>query len=179
MFPAPRRRGYELPPQRKVPLGMQIPLGIIFGVFALLMAVFSIAILAWTFTAKPGPDNPGGTGIIVSAIVLLMCLFLARISLRLTRKQENRVEGSSPRAIRLVSYYFLLIFLLGLIKIARGKMELSDGSGLAVGLVGFLAFHRIAGLRERQKHNQLSDPTSPAVTPPAGAGGAPSVAADH
>jgi hypothetical protein len=27
--------------------------------------------------------------------------------------------------------------------------------------------------------NQLPDPTSPSVTPPAGAGGAPSVAADH
>jgi hypothetical protein len=28
-------------------------------------------------------------------------------------------------------------------------------------------------------HNQLPDPTSSSVTPPAGAGGAPSVAADH
>jgi len=27
--------------------------------------------------------------------------------------------------------------------------------------------------------NQLPDPTSPSVTPPAGAGGAPSAAADH
>jgi hypothetical protein len=31
----------------------------------------------------------------------------------------------------------------------------------------------------RIKPNQLPDPTSPSVTPPAGAGGAPSVAADH
>jgi hypothetical protein len=30
-----------------------------------------------------------------------------------------------------------------------------------------------------QMPNQLPDPTSPSVTPPAGAGGAPSVAADH
>jgi hypothetical protein len=40
-------------------------------------------------------------------------------------------------------------------------------------------------LREGNSHaqiirpNQLTDPTSPSVTPPAGAGGAPSVAADH
>jgi translation elongation factor EF-Tu-like GTPase len=31
----------------------------------------------------------------------------------------------------------------------------------------------------RDSANQLPDPTSPSVTPPAGAGGAPSVAADH
>ena len=31
----------------------------------------------------------------------------------------------------------------------------------------------------RNMPNQLPDPTSPSVTPPAGAGGAPSVAADH
>jgi hypothetical protein len=31
----------------------------------------------------------------------------------------------------------------------------------------------------RPAANQLPDPTSPSVTPPAGAGGAPSVAADH
>jgi len=31
----------------------------------------------------------------------------------------------------------------------------------------------------RYGSNQLPDPTSPSVTPPAGAGGAPSVAADH
>jgi hypothetical protein len=31
----------------------------------------------------------------------------------------------------------------------------------------------------KREPNQLLDPTSPSVTPPAGAGGAPSVAADH
>ena len=31
----------------------------------------------------------------------------------------------------------------------------------------------------RNRSNQLPDPTSPSVTPPAGAGGPPSVAADH
>ena len=36
-----------------------------------------------------------------------------------------------------------------------------------------------AEARLEQSSNQLPDPTSPAVTPPAGAGGAPSVAADH
>ena len=33
--------------------------------------------------------------------------------------------------------------------------------------------------RYSEMPNQLPDPTSPSVTPPAGAGGAPSVAADH
>ena len=32
---------------------------------------------------------------------------------------------------------------------------------------------------KREVPNQLPDPTSPSVTPPAGAGGAPSVTADH
>jgi hypothetical protein len=34
-------------------------------------------------------------------------------------------------------------------------------------------------LKRRVSPNHVPDPTSPSVTPPAGAGGAPSVAADH
>lgn len=37
----------------------------------------------------------------------------------------------------------------------------------------------LADKRWRNHANKLPDPTSPSVTPPAGAGGAPSVAADH
>jgi hypothetical protein len=179
MFLPSRHRDYELPPQRRVPLGMQMPLGIVFGVLAFLIAVCAIGILTLTFTAKRGADNPGGDGIIVSAVLSLMCFYLARISLRLIRKQENQVGESSPRAIRLVSYYFLFLFLAGLFDLACGKMALRDSPGLAVDLIGFLILQRMARLRERQEHNQLPDPTSSSVTPPAGAGDAPSVAADH
>jgi hypothetical protein len=38
---------------------------------------------------------------------------------------------------------------------------------------------RSVALQIRNGSNQLPDPTSPSVTPPAGAGAAPSVAADH
>ena len=37
----------------------------------------------------------------------------------------------------------------------------------------------ILSLKLKRTPNQLPDPTSPSVTPPAGAGGAPSVGADH
>jgi hypothetical protein len=40
-------------------------------------------------------------------------------------------------------------------------------------------FFSTRGRRRLNMPNQLPDPTSPSVTPPAGAGGAPSVAADH
>jgi hypothetical protein len=48
----------------------------------------------------------------------------------------------------------------------------------------FRIIHRVGGeIREAlfpaKKPNQLPDPTTPSVTPPAGAGGAPSVGADH
>jgi hypothetical protein len=38
---------------------------------------------------------------------------------------------------------------------------------------------RVSAVHQEDEPNQLPDPTSPSVTPPAGAGGAPSVAADH
>ena len=37
----------------------------------------------------------------------------------------------------------------------------------------------VVGQSQIDVHNQLPDPTSPSVTPPANAGDAPSVAADH
>ena len=51
-------------------------------------------------------------------------------------------------------------------------------SAYATGLVAVLASTTLRYL-SRRLPNQLPDPTSPSVTPPAGAGGAPSVAADH
>jgi hypothetical protein len=147
---------------------MQVPLGIIFGFLTFVIAVCAIGLLVLTFTAKGGADNPGGAGILVSGVLALMCVYLARISLRLLKKQENRVDESSPRAIRIVSYIFLLIFLLGVFDAVRGKMAVGDAPGLAFSLIGFLAFQNIARLRERRKHNQSSDPTLSSVTPPAG-----------
>jgi len=44
--------------------------------------------------------------------------------------------------------------------------------------LGLLAI-RLARIRSKKGSNQLPDPTSPSVTPPAKAGVAPSVAADH
>jgi FtsH-binding integral membrane protein len=60
-------------------------------------------------------------------------------------------------------------------------------SGVSLGHLGdfltafgsFLMLSLVFWLRLKKKPNQLPDPTSPSVTPPAGAGGAPSGAADH
>jgi hypothetical protein len=54
--------------------------------------------------------------------------------------------------------------------------------GVFGGFDGVIFFYLYIILKDRRslvKANQLPDPTSPSVTPPAGAGGAPSVAADH
>jgi hypothetical protein len=56
------------------------------------------------------------------------------------------------------------------------------GIWLGVRVSMFLFSSKLATTSQAQEGdvpNQLPDPTSPSVTPPAGAGGAPSVAADH
>jgi len=50
------------------------------------------------------------------------------------------------------------------------------GTLLVLSIVAIIVSDRIG---RSDKPNQLPDPTSPTVTPPAGARGAPSVAADH
>jgi FtsH-binding integral membrane protein len=60
-------------------------------------------------------------------------------------------------------------------------------SGVSLGRLGdfmtafasFLILSVICWIQLKKRPNQLPDPTSPSVTPPAGAGDAPSVAADH
>jgi hypothetical protein len=119
------------------------------------------------FTAKKGIDNPG-VPILLSGILSFICIYLARISLRLLRKQENGVEESSPGAIRMVSYIFLLIFLVGLLNTVRGKVATGDAPGLVLFLFGFLFFRRIAGLRERQIQNCSAGVAPAPGMPPAG-----------
>ena len=54
--------------------------------------------------------------------------------------------------------------------------------GLFFGVLGVALFYLVQLYTRKhaaETPNQLPDPTSPSVTPPAGAGGAPSVAADH
>jgi ABC-type xylose transport system permease subunit len=46
-------------------------------------------------------------------------------------------------------------------------------------LAGAMTVRLLFGKRSKNAPNQLPDPTSPSVTPPARAGDAPSVAADH
>ena len=56
---------------------------------------------------------------------------------------------------------------------------LLEGNGVAVRALTSMSLN-LARLRaEIEAPNHVPDPTSPSVTPPAGAGGAPSVAADH
>jgi hypothetical protein len=61
--------------------------------------------------------------------------------------------------------------------LAGKQLEGMPVYGISLNLVaaGILLYATVA----RRRANQLPDPTSPSATPPAGAGGAPSVAADH
>jgi len=56
---------------------------------------------------------------------------------------------------------------------------LIEGRGVAVRVLKRLKYDNEQMRKELETPNKLSDPTSPSVTPPAGAGGAPSVTADH
>ena len=56
---------------------------------------------------------------------------------------------------------------------------LQEGNGVAIRALSSLSVNLARMRQELETANQLPDPTSPPVTPPAGAGGAPSVAADH
>jgi hypothetical protein len=58
-------------------------------------------------------------------------------------------------------------------------MGVTPCSGGKLGICPVLSLDELREFLTKQTANQLPDPTSPSVTPPAGAGVAPSVAADH
>ena len=105
---------------------------------------------------------------------------------------EDSPVGSALAILLRIGFYLvaagLLLWNLG---VAEGSQSGNDSDqyrsallrlGVAIFVLGFLHGFNILALslfHRKNPPNHVPDPASPSVTPPAGAGGAPSVAADH
>jgi hypothetical protein len=167
MFIGKRRRVLDLGGIRTVPLWMQLPLGIVFAGMTLLFAILAIGLPLESFVAKTGAHDYKGEVMLAFALSLI-CIFTARVSLRLFKKRENFVPPSSPRTIRIVSCYFLFLALSSTIRLFRGDVTFGNCAILAFLLLDFFILQNIANMRQRQIHNQSTDPTLASGTSGAG-----------
>ena len=164
-----------------VPLRMQRLIGAVFGSMALSCALVLGCILVVLITqVKRGHSVT--VLYFVAAIVLLLvaCLFFGRIALRLIRQRENQTGRASGRSL-LPGRYLVVASLFLILAVLLAEHFLTGATlYVALGMLFSGIGPLILGVRREQlMHNQLPDPTSPSVTPPAKTGGAPFVAADH
>ena len=120
----------------------------------------------------------GGTILLIPGVLIWICWILISVGVR---SLQIRFFWAISAVWNIVVSAILLSFTdFGLKERPIVYWDSRIHSILAVVLSIFVwwSLRRENGNKEKQP-NHLLDPTSPSVTPPAGAGGAPSVAADH
>jgi len=143
--------------------------------FALVAFLCLIASLSQVlFHEKTGPAQLSAT----TFAVLLNGLAFAFVAVRF-----GTLIIKSPRTIKAalhISFWADCVVGVSFGSLPRG---MSDRLGWVIATIIYMyLLHSVTRISDEQQGNlpnQLPDPRSPSVTPPVGAGGAPSVAADH
>ena len=93
----------------EIPRWGQVVTGLIVATLTLLLAAASLIGLV----LNPSDKNPQ-LSILLGSVFLLLCVWLSRISLRLLTGSKNRGGLLSPRALRMVSLFFVIFPIAGL-----------------------------------------------------------------
>jgi hypothetical protein len=100
MHPQVEERISEWQDRVDVPVGMQRPMGVVFGGLALVFALVLTGIIAVMFvTVKRGLNLHTWYFASFISVLVVACFYFGRISLRLLRKRENEVGRASGRSL--------------------------------------------------------------------------------
>jgi hypothetical protein len=157
MFVRKKHQVAHLSGIRTVPLWMQAPFGIVFAGITLLFAVLAVGLPFESLAAKAGAHDFRGA-LMLAFVLSLLCISTGKVSLRLFRRRENFVAPSTPRTIRIVSFYYLALSLASAIGLFRGDVTLENCAVFVFPLLYFFVFQYIANTRQQQIHNQSTDP---------------------
>src|SRR5260221_2850564 len=91
-----------------VPRWVQVPVGIVLGLFGLICAAGSATLLI-----SPPVKNPA-LGVVLGIVLLLGCLWVLEKCIRLITGRKNNGGLMAPRALRVLALLFLVLPLGGL-----------------------------------------------------------------
>ena len=94
--------------EKDVPRWVQVPLGLVLGAFTLLCGFASVNQLL-----VPNKKSPM-LGIVIGLLLLLGCLWVLEKCFRLLTGRKNRKGLMSPSTLRVVSFLFLVLPVVGL-----------------------------------------------------------------
>ncbi len=145
-----------------------------FALVAFLCLIASLSQVAVLFLEKTGRSQLS----VATFATLLSGLAFAFVAVRF-----GTLIAKSPGTIKAVLHVSFWADCIVGVSFGRFPSRMSDRFGWVIATVIYMyLLHSVARISDEQKGNvpnQLPDPTSPSVTPPAGAGDAPSVGADH
>ncbi|MGB9072368.1 MAG: hypothetical protein WCC22_06825 [Terriglobales bacterium] len=138
------------PQEKEIPRWVQVPAGLVLGLFTLLCAFASLSLLL-----APHKQSPI-LSIVVGLVLLLACLWVLEKCLRLLTGRKHKGGLMAPRTLRMVSFFLLVIPVAGLF---TGYYRTMGPLAIFQALSYFLAFFGLRALaRNREaKENQVGD----------------------
>jgi len=135
------------PQEKELPRWVQVPVGLILGVFTLLCAFASVSLLLIPNKKSPSPI----LAVVVGLVLLLGCLWVLEKCLRLITGRKRKGGLLSPNTLRAVSFVMLALPIVGLFTGYYREMGALAIFQAVMYFFGFLGLRAVARKREAQQ----------------------------
>ena len=130
------------PQEKELPRWVQIPVGLVLGLFTLLCGFASLSLLL-----VPNKQAPV-LAVIVGLVLILGCLWIFEKCFRLITGRRNQGGLMSPNTLRVVSFFLLILPIVGLFTGYYRKMGAVAIFQAVMYFFGFLGLRALAQRRE-------------------------------
>jgi hypothetical protein len=149
------KKRYELPQfgyqERELPRWVQVPVGLVLGLFTLLCGFASLSLLL-----VPNKQSPV-LAVVVGLVLLLGCLWVLEKCFRLLTGRKRKGGLMTPNTLRVVSFCILILPIAGLFTGYYREMGAVAILQAVMYFFGFLGLRALARKREA-KRSQRSEP---------------------
>jgi len=149
------KKRYELPQfgyqERELPRWVQVPVGLVLGLFTLLCGFASLSLLL-----VPNKQSPV-LAVLVGVVLLLGCLWVLEKCFRLLTGRKRKGGLMTPNTLRVVSFCMLVLPIAGLFTGYYREMGAVAILQAVMYFFGFLGLRALARKREA-KRSQTSEP---------------------
>jgi hypothetical protein len=129
-------------PEKEVPRWVQVLAGLVLALLALFCGFASVTMLV-----VPNEKSPIFT-VVIGLVLLLGCLWVLEKCFRLLSGRKNQGGLMAPNTLRVVSFFFLALPVVGLFTGYSRKMGLVGMFQVVMYLLGFLGLRTLAQKRE-------------------------------
>jgi hypothetical protein len=144
------------PKQKELPRWVQVPVGLVLGLFTLLCGFASVSLLL-----VPNKKNPI-LAVVIVLVLLSGCLWVLEKCFRLLKGRKREGGLLAPKTLRIVSFFLLIIPVAGLFTGYYRKMGLLAVFQALSYFIAFFGLRALARNREAKvERNQIMDGERP------------------